>query len=184
MRWLLWLLGGILLGGIVHLATVLILPSTATRDAYSRLSALTPTNAFTTLDAPSPDVSPLPFSDPAFTIAVCRYDLAQGPMRLTAPVTGAYTALTFYDRRGIAYYAINDRAAGRKIFELDLMTAEQHENLPQDEEITAADRLIVEAPQNEGLVMLRALAPEPSDRAIIREAVSKARCETQAPSLP
>ena len=38
-RWALWLLGGLLLGGIVHLATVLLLPRTATQDAYTRLSA-------------------------------------------------------------------------------------------------------------------------------------------------
>jgi hypothetical protein len=30
----LWLLGGLLLGGIVHLATVLALPDLATQDAY------------------------------------------------------------------------------------------------------------------------------------------------------
>ena len=34
-RMLLWVLGGALLGGIVHLATVLVLPSLATQDAYS-----------------------------------------------------------------------------------------------------------------------------------------------------
>ena len=32
-RWLLWTLGGIVLGGIVHLTTVLLLPRTATQDA-------------------------------------------------------------------------------------------------------------------------------------------------------
>src|SRR6187549_1816885 len=37
-RWLLWLLAGIVLGGIVHLVAVLILPRTATQDAYSRLT--------------------------------------------------------------------------------------------------------------------------------------------------
>ncbi len=44
-RWLLWLLGGLLLGGIVHLATVLLLPRTATQDAYTRLSAAAPANS-------------------------------------------------------------------------------------------------------------------------------------------
>ena len=34
----LWLLGGVLLGGIVHLTTVLWLPELATQDAYSRLA--------------------------------------------------------------------------------------------------------------------------------------------------
>ena len=34
-RWLLWLLSGLLLGGIVHIATVLYLPSTATQNGTS-----------------------------------------------------------------------------------------------------------------------------------------------------
>ena len=38
-RVLLWILGAILLGGIVHLATVLAMPRAATQDAYSRLRA-------------------------------------------------------------------------------------------------------------------------------------------------
>ena len=43
-RWLLLLLGGALLGGIVHLATVMALPRTATQDAYSRLADVAPVN--------------------------------------------------------------------------------------------------------------------------------------------
>ena len=41
-RWALWLLGGLLLGGIVHLGSVLLLPRTATQDAYTRLAPFTP----------------------------------------------------------------------------------------------------------------------------------------------
>ena len=41
-RWLLLLLGGVLLGGVVHLATVIILPRTATQDAYARLTPIAP----------------------------------------------------------------------------------------------------------------------------------------------
>ena len=37
-RWLLLALGGALLGGIVHLATIIILPRTASQDAYARLA--------------------------------------------------------------------------------------------------------------------------------------------------
>ena len=36
-RWLLWIVGGLVLGGIVHLASVMWLPRTATQDAYARL---------------------------------------------------------------------------------------------------------------------------------------------------
>jgi len=43
------LLAGALLGGIVHLVAVLILPRTATQDAYSRLSPIAPVNAVAAL---------------------------------------------------------------------------------------------------------------------------------------
>src|SRR5262249_8196016 len=46
-RMALWLLGAVLLGGIVHLATVLLLPNMATQDAYARVSAFAPVNAVT-----------------------------------------------------------------------------------------------------------------------------------------
>ena len=175
-RWALWLLGGLLLGGIVHLATVLLLPRTATQDAYTRLAALSPVNRVVPLQAPTPDDAPMPFMDPAFAAAVCRYDLADGPMKFSVPVSQAYTSVSFYTRNGVAYYAINDRAAGRRIIELDLMTREQRRELPDDEDVTAADRLIVESPTATGLILVRALSPE---RGLIRmasQALAAAQC--------
>jgi uncharacterized membrane protein len=176
-RLALWLLGGLILGGIVHLGSVLMLPRTATQDAYSRLAPISPVNAVSSLPVPSPDSATLPFMDPAFAVAVCRYDLANGPLKITTPVGQAYTSLSFYTRFGVAYYAINDRAAGRRIIELELMTAQQRSLLPDDEEVTAADRLIVESPTPTGLVVLRALAPEPSAMPVARGILAAAKCE-------
>jgi len=51
-RWLLWLLAGALLGGIVHLVAVLILPRTATQDAYLRLSPIAPVNTVAAVQQP------------------------------------------------------------------------------------------------------------------------------------
>jgi uncharacterized membrane protein len=173
----LWLLAGILLGGVVHLASVLVLPRTATQDAYSRLAPITPVNAVAALPLPSPDDAVLPFMDPAFAVAVCRYDLSDGPIKVTTPVGQAYTSLSFYTRFGVAYYAINDRAAGRRVIELELMTAAQRSQLPEDEEVTAADRLIVESPTLTGLVVLRALSPEPSATPVVRGILAAAQCQ-------
>jgi uncharacterized membrane protein len=175
-RLALWILGGILLGGIVHLATVLVLPRTATQDAYLRLAPLTPVNAVAPLPVPTPDTAILPFMDPAFAVAVCRYDLSETPLKLTAPVSQAYTSVSFYTRHGVAYYAINDRAAGRRMIELELMTAAQRSQLPEDEEVTAADRLIVESPTPTGLVVLRALSPEPGSMPLARGVLAAAQC--------
>ena len=103
-------------------------------------------NTVVALPAPTPEKAIMPFMDPAFASAVCRYDLSQGPLKLRVPVSPAYTSVSFYTRNDVAYYAINDRAAGRRVIELDLMTTAQHDQVPEDEEITAADRLIVELP--------------------------------------
>jgi uncharacterized membrane protein len=167
-RLALWLLGGVLLGGIVHLTTVLWLPELATQDAYSRLWPVAPVNAVSAVPAPTPENSVVPFLDPAFAMAVCRYDLSNGPLKFSVPVSPAYTSVSFYTRNDVAYYAINDRAAGRRVIELELMTTEQRADLPGDEEVTAADRLIVES-------------PEPGLMAAARTALTAAKC-VQSPS--
>jgi len=178
-RWVLLLLGGALLGGVVHLATVIILPRTATQDAYARLTPIAPVNTVVALPIPSPEKAIMPFMDPAFASAVCRYDLSEGPLKLTVPVSPAYTSVSFYTRYDVAYYAIHRRAAGRRVIELDLMTAAQHEQVPEDEEITAADRLIVESPTPTGLIAIRAMAPEPGLMPAAQGAVAASRCMRQ-----
>jgi uncharacterized membrane protein len=169
-------MGGLLLGGIVHLGTVLLLPRTATQDAYTRLSPTTTANRIVPLPAPTPDEAVLPFMDPAFATAVCRYDLVSGPLKLRVPVSQAYTSVSFYTRSGVAYYAINDRAAGRRTIELDLMTGAQRAELPEDEEVTAADRLIVEAPTPTGLILVRTFGPEPGLMPMATRALAAAEC--------
>jgi uncharacterized membrane protein len=178
-RFLLWLLGGVLLGGVVHLATVLLLPNMATQDAYSRLTPLTPVNKVVPVPAPSPDKATMPFMDPAFAMAVCRYDLTDAPLKFSVPISQAYTSVSFYTRSDIAYYAINDRAAGRRVIELDLMTPDQRNDLPDNEEITAADRLIVESPTNTGLIVIKALAAEPGLLASAQNLLASAKCQPQ-----
>ncbi len=175
----LWILGALLLGGIVHLSTVLAMPQAATQDAYSRLAPLAPVNAAVPLAPPTAQTAIMPFMDPAFAVAVCRYDLSGGALKLNAPVSQAYTSVTFYTRNSVAYYAITDRAAGRRAIELDLMTPEQHAQIPEEEDVTAADRLIIESPTATGLIVLRALAPEPGFMAKARRALAGAQCRIE-----
>jgi uncharacterized membrane protein len=178
------IIAGVLLGGVVHLVSVLALPRIATQDAYSRLTPMTRLNAVTPLALADPNNAPMPFMDPAFAIAICRYDLSGGSLKLTVPVSQAYTSVSFYTRNEVAYYAINDRSAGRKVIELDLMTAEQHAQLPEDEEVTAADRLIIDSPTTTGLIVLKALAPEPGLMPQAQASLAASRCAVQADEPP
>ena len=183
-RILFTIIAGVLLGGVVHLVSVLALPRIATQDAYSRLAPMTKLNAVTQLAAAEPGNAPMPFMDPAFAVAICRYDLSGGSIKLTVPVSQAYTSVSFYTRNEVAYYAINDRSAGRKVIELDLMTEAQHAELPEDEEITAADRLIIDSPTSTGLIVLKALAPEPGLMPQAQASLAASRCAVQADEPP
>lgn len=183
-RLLFTIVAGVVLGLVVHLVSVLALPRIATQDAYSRLTPMTKLNGVTQLPLADPNNSPMPFMDPAFALAICRYDLTSGPIKLTVPVSQAYTSVSFYTRNEIAYYAINDRSAGRKVIELDLMTEAQHGELPEDEEVTAADRLIIDSPSTTGLIVMKALAAEPGLMQQAQATLAAASCgpQTDAPA--
>ena len=183
-RLLFTIVAGVVLGLVVHLVSVLALPRIATQDAYSRLTPMTKLNGVTQLPLADPNTSPMPFMDPAFALAICRYDLSGGPIKLMVPVSQAYTSVSFYTRNEIAYYAINDRSAGKKVIELDLMTQTQHDALPEDEEITAADRLIIDSPTSTGLIVMKALAAEPGLMPQAQATLAAASCgpQTEAPA--
>jgi uncharacterized membrane protein len=95
------------------------------------------------------------------------------------PVSQAYTSVSFYTRSDVAYYAINDRSAGRKVIELNLMTEAQHAELPEEEDVTAADRLIIDSPSATGLIVLKALAPEPGMMEQVKASLAAATCRLQ-----
>jgi uncharacterized membrane protein len=185
-RLLFTIIAGVLLGGVVHLVSVLALPRIASQDAYSRLTPITKLNTVTALPLAEPGNTLMPFMDPAFATAICRYDLSGGPIKLAVPVTQSYTSVSFYTRSDVAYYAINDRSAGKKVIELDLMTEDQHADLPEDEDVTAADRLIIDSPATTGLIVLKALAAEPGLMPQAQAALAAASCkvQTDAPAAP
>jgi uncharacterized membrane protein len=60
------------------------------------------------------------------------------------------------------------------------MTAQQRAELPSDEEVTAADRLIVESPTSTGLILVRAFGPEPGLMPMARRALAGAQCRQQS----
>ena len=170
------LIAGLVLGGLVHIVTTLTMPRFASEDAFTRLARLGPPNVVQIIPDSTPSQATLPRMDPAFLSAVCVYDLSLAALRVRVPTTADYTSVSFYTRYGLAYYALNDHAAGARTIELQLMTPAQRAALPEDEDITAADRLIIESPTAEGIVMIRALVRERGLRETIRARLTEASC--------
>jgi uncharacterized membrane protein len=59
------------------------------------------------------------------------------------------------------------------------MTTAQRADLPEEEDVTSADRLIVESPSNTGLIVMRALAPEPGLMPVAKAVLARATCKPE-----
>lgn len=165
----------VVLAAIAHMVSILAMPSLAERTAYDLLSEQADPNVMVMLPDPTPHNQALPMMDPAFLSAVCVFDLAEHPLKVRVPATADYTSVSFYTAAGLAFYALSDQAAG-KVIELELMTASQKAALPEDEEITAADRLVIESPTSDGVVAVRAYVRERGMREIVRRQLEAATC--------
>lgn len=182
-RVLLGLASVLVLAGIVHLVSILTMPALAQRSAFQRLSAIAGVNQMQLLPAATAEGAALPMADPAFVTAVCLYDLEDHSLKIRVPATLDYTSVSFYTQYGASFYALSDQATAHGI-ELELLSPAQRAALPEDEEITAADRLIVESPSMRGLVLVRAFARHPDLRDTVRQQLEAASCAPSAPPGP
>jgi uncharacterized membrane protein len=171
-----WCVVGLLLGLVVHLATLLALPRLATQAAVDRLQSLGPAGQVELLPPPSPADTVLPSPDPFMRLAVCRYDLADGPVRVRAPVTTAFFAMSFYTPDGLNYYALTDKAASEGTIELTIYSALQLAEVRSREGPDTPEALRVESPADRGIVVFRALVPEASFAAMAEDALRRANC--------
>ncbi len=144
---------------LTHFTALLLIPTVAERDAFARVAALAPPFKTVALPAVTPKARDFPFADPAVAASVCVYDLASGPVRARAPLgRGAFASLSFHSRRGVAFYALTDRAANRGRMEALIVTQEQLRALvARDDEDNPSDDLRIVSPTPQGFVMARVL---------------------------
>ena len=177
-----WITGALILAGIVHLASILLMPALASRDAFARLAALAPSNRLVLLPPPLPGREAIPLVDPQTATGVCRYDLREGPLRLQATVSGdSLLAISFHQRRGQVFYAVTDRAAVRGRIDAVLVTPAQLDALEAGDpgEEPAPDlRLVSSTP--EGYIVVRALAERPDDMRGAEARVMAVACNTES----
>ena len=182
--WAPWIAGIFVIAGLVHILSILAMPLLAPQDAFARLTPVTPLNQLAILDNGPAGRELLPFEDPAIAIAVCRFDLTDGALRLRATLDGdGLTLMTFRNRFGTAFYGMNDRGTARGRLDVVIATRAQLDAFEaQDEEDEVPQDLRLLAPSLEGFVLLRALALEPGQRAIAEARLKAVACQTeQAP---
>lgn len=171
-------LGALFMAGAVHIVSVLAMPHLAPRDAYAVFSDWGGVNEF--LSPPATDAAHR-FSDPALEMVVCRFDVSRGPVRITASVDSEhYLSLMFQSRTGQIFHALTDRAALRGKITALLARAEDIEALEDAEaEEGGQKELRLTPPTPTGLVIARALADAPSDRAAAKARLRALLCSAE-----
>lgn len=172
MRWLFALVSAILIGLVVHIVSLLAVPSLAPRDAYTRLAALGAENTPIPLDAEDAGKS-LPYLDPAFVHLACRYDLSAAPVSVRVPLAGPYVSMSFHRRDGTAFFSLNDRSALGTVLDAELRAADDEDakSLP-----LGAGTISVSSPDTIGFVLIRAFTPAPSAARALKEQMAKTVC--------
>jgi uncharacterized membrane protein len=175
-------IGALLVAGIVHLAIVLLMPQIASSHAGTRLAVQAQVKMMELLPPirTGQETLPLPFADPALVTAICRFDLADGPVRLRVPVGEGFLSVTLLSSTGRVTLAVTDKAATRRILDILLVTAEQQRQLEaQDPDDEPVQEIRIRMVQLAGVALVRALATRQTDKDAMAAMLARAICKPE-----
>ena len=167
----------IILAGIIHILVVLLIPSYATKDAWAKLAAIGEPWSFSIISQPGMDRGLIPFADPAFGIAACRFDLSEAPLNVTANGNIPFWSVAIFDRQGQNIYSFNDRTAVERQLRLIVVDAVQMAQIRKNPTDEIEEAVLVESTARQGFILIRALQEDNSWAEDIQKFLKNARCE-------
>jgi len=175
-RTTLFLIGGLLLAGIIHISIVFMVPYYANRDAWAQMDRFVADDQFHVLPRPEAGAEPLQSLDPWMLHAICRFSLSDGPVRLTASLPDDFWSIAILDRRGRNVYSLNDRSAERTRLDMVVITPVQMAQLRQDPPESLDTAIVIELPIDEGFALLRILVADETKFEEATQALQSADC--------
>jgi uncharacterized membrane protein len=108
MRRLSWytLLLAVVVGGLIHIAATMILPRFAKASAFQQLADALPVNRMRILPPIDVTTQPLPYIGPDVRLAVCRYDVSDGPVAVKVLLPDSGWMLALYTEAGDNFYVL------------------------------------------------------------------------------
>lgn len=179
-RWLIdrWqvIASALVLAAIVHICTTFLVPQFYRADAYTRLSRSLPGNSFVILPQAQPKQQVLPFQMPDARYAVCRYDLAAGPLAIQAVLSEPGWSLTLYSPQGEGFYAYpaNERRSTLNL--IVLPAGERFLGHANDARHQDTEQSQIVAPALRGIAVIRAPLKGRTFLAQTERDLAQARC--------
>jgi uncharacterized membrane protein len=174
---------GVVIAGLVHIGSLLGVPRVATAGPYERLAGLDAEGRFVALPDDGSRADLLPFRDPAFVTAVCRYDLSRGPVLMRAELPATYGALAIHNSFGQPFYLLTDKAAREGVVEVKIFASEEQAATDAEAAPDAASQLRIVSPTVAGFALVRLFAAGESARQGVRAVAAKASCAGAATKL-
>ncbi|MBU1176336.1 MAG: hypothetical protein KKH72_13100 [Alphaproteobacteria bacterium] len=182
-RFVLWTLGGVFLGLIIHLIVILNLPRLANNDLWNRMAAIAEPGEIALLDAPAiGEGNPLEL-DPALAVAVCRLDLDDGPGIVSGRLPDDFWSVSVFNTDGIAFFSTTHRAATANRLNLGIFNPAQTRLLAERDIAEQSDFLLVESPGNQVFATVRLAPPHRAMLESYRKRLAELDC-SNLPALP
>lgn len=176
MRTVIWLVSGVVLGGIIHIIVILTLPAFASQDVWTKVSALGARNQAVVLPQIRPgDPNPLHL-DPEMTYALCQVNLATGPGVVSGFMPDGFWSLAVYNRAGAVIYSTTNRDGIGQTLDLGIFNAAQTRLLAEQQLDIAEGLLIVESKEDDVFIVVRLAPPHPAMRPRFEAALSEIVC--------
>lgn len=176
----LYLLGGLLLGLVIHLVVILILPRISENAAYAQVATIDALNKTTLLALPKAgEPNPLHL-DPDMSYGLCKLDLSAGPGEVTGTLPLAFWSVAVYDTAGTVLYSTTNRDGIGQTLDLGIFDPAQTRLLAEQKIDISPGLLIVESRTDQVFVIVRLAPPHPSMRARYEAQLERLACRNIA----
>lgn len=172
---LLALVTGLVGAAALHILVLFLTPSWSERNAWARFAERGDLFDVVALTEAANGLPPLLADDPLMRAVGCRFDLTDGPARISAPGGVGFWSLSVFDRRGLNLFSINDKTADAAL-DIVLASPFQALELRKDQAAEQAASIVVETPSNDGIVVLRAFQPDWTWAAAVDAFLGEASC--------
>jgi uncharacterized membrane protein len=171
------ILTALLAGGVIHIVTTFAITALGTGSAYRQLRPVLPANELVVLPPLAPGAQVLPYLAPDMLYGICRFDLSQGAVEMSALLPEAGWSFALYTRQGDNFYA----TPGQKLKPTQIAfvlapASDRLVNLTPGVRKTDVEVSQVTSPDQEGLMVVRAPLKGVAFEAAAQAELKRAKC--------
>lgn len=169
-------LGVLFLAGAIHVVAILLIPTYAQSDGWSRLATVAGEGRFIEIPQAPSDAQSVPGLDPSFVHGACRLNLAEAPAGMSLSARDRFWSLALYDPDGRVIFSLNDRTSIEGQLDMLVVNAVQNAELKENPSVGLEQTIVVESARDDLIALLRLYAPNERARREARTIVTEAEC--------